>query len=167
MTVILTDHVEHLGNRGDVVRVKPGYARNFLLPKGLAYPDTVTNRRRFNEEQTTWQEMDLARRSEAEQLAAKLAATELVFERRAGETDALFGSVSLVDIANELAARGLEIDRRRILLGEPIKSLGSAAVKVKVFQDLVVPVTVHVVRPGEQPGQAAAEAVEAEAETAG
>lgn len=162
MTVILTDHVEHLGERGDVVRVKPGYARNYLLPQGLAYPETVANRRRFDEEQSTWQEMDLARRSAAEKLAAQIGGIELVFERRAGETDVLFGSVSVVDLAKGLADHGVEIDRRRIQLAEPIKHLGASAVEVKVYQDLVVPITVHVVRPGEKPGQAA-EAVEPEA----
>lgn len=162
MTVILTDHVEHLGERGDVVRVKPGYARNYLLPQGLAYSETVANRRRFDEEQSSWQEMDLARKSAAEKLAAEIAGTELVFERRAGETDVLFGSVSMVDLAKGLADHGVDIDRRRILLAEPIKNLGTSTVDVKVYQDMVVPITVHVVRPGEKPGQAV-EAVEPEA----
>jgi len=84
MKVILNDHVEHLGERGDAVTVKPGYARNYLFPQGLAYPDTPGNRRRFEEEQARWEEMDLQRRSAADKLAAELDGTELVFESSSG-----------------------------------------------------------------------------------
>ncbi len=157
MKVILNDFVEHLGERGDVVEVKPGYARNYLLPKGLAYPDTPGNRRLFEQEQKRWEEVDLKRRSAAEKLAGQLEGTELTFERRAGETDTLFGSVTSHDIAAELAGKGVEIERRRIELHEPIKALGSYTVPVHIYRDLKVDVTVHVVRPGEQPGQAEAE----------
>ena len=153
MKVILNDYVEHLGERGDVVDVKPGYARNYLLPKGLAYPDTPGNRRLFEQEQKRWEEVDLKRRSAAEKLAGQLEGTELVFERRAGETDTLFGSVTSHDIAAELAGKGVEIERRRIGLHEPIKALGSYTVPVHVYRDLKVEITVHVVRPGQQPGE--------------
>ena len=91
MKVILNDYIEHLGERGDSVTVKPGFARNYLLPKGLAYPDTPGNRKRFDEEQKNWEEMDLERRSAAEKLAADLDGNKLLFERRAGERDVLFG----------------------------------------------------------------------------
>jgi len=153
MKVILNDFVEHLGERGDVVQVKPGYARNYLLPKGLAYPDTPGNRRLFEQEQKRWEEVDLKRRSAAEKLAEQLQGTELLFERRAGEKDTLFGSVTHHDIAAELAEKGVEIKRRRIQLPEPIKALGSFTVPVHIYRDLKVDITVHVVRPGEQPGQ--------------
>ncbi len=174
MKVILNDHIDHLGERGDVVAVKPGYARNYLLPKGLAYLDTPGNRRRFEEEQTNWEEMDLGRRTAAEKMAADMVGTELLFERRAGEKDVLFGSVSVVDIGRELADRGFDIDRRRILLGHPIKELGSFQVDVQVHRDIEVTISVHVVRPGEQPappetlaeGVAEATVAEAAAETA-
>jgi len=152
MKVILNDHVEHLGERGDAVTVKPGYARNYLLPQGLAYPDTPGNRRRFEEEQDRWEEMDLQRRSAADKLAADLKGTELVFERRAGENDVLFGSVNLVDIGRALADKGFDIDRRRIQLHEPIKELGTQTVDVRVYMDTSVAITVHVVRPGQEPG---------------
>ena len=151
MKVILNDHIDHLGERGDVVTVKPGYARNYLLPKGLAYLDTPGNQRRFDEEQTRWEEMDLGRRTAAEKIAADMAGTELLFERRAGEKNVLFGSVSVVDIGRELADRGFVLDRRRILLGHPIKELGSSQVDGRVHRDIKVAIPIHVVRPGEQP----------------
>ncbi len=165
MKVILNDHIDHLGERGDVVAVKPGYARNYLLPKGLAYLDTPGNRRRFEEEQTNWEEMDLGRRAAAEKMAADMVGTELLFERRAGEKDVLFGSVSVVDIGRELADRGFDIDRRRILLGHPIKELGSYPVDVQVHRDIKVTVPVHVVRPGEQPAPPGVTPEEVSAET--
>lgn len=151
MKVILNDHIENLGERGDMVTVKPGYARNYLLPMGLAYLDTPGNRMRFEEEQTKWEEMDLGRRTAAEKMAADMVGTELLFERRAGEKDVLFGSVNIADIGRELADRGFDIDRRRILLGHPIKELGSFEVDVQVHRDIKVTIPVHVVRPGEQP----------------
>jgi large subunit ribosomal protein L9 len=160
MKVILTDHIEQLGERGDSVTVKPGYARNYLLPKGLAYVDTPGNRRLFEQQQSSWEEMDLARKSAAEKMAAEMTGTELRFERRAGEKDVLFGSVTVVDIARELADRGFDLERRRIRLDQPIKALGTVEVEVSVHRDIVVTIPVHVVRPGEQaepaPGVAAA-----------
>jgi large subunit ribosomal protein L9 len=163
MKVILNDYVEHLGERGDSVVVKPGHARNHLFPKGLAYPDTVGNRRRFEEEQANWEEMDLSRRTAAEKVVADLTGMALLFERRAGENDVLFGSVNVADIGRALADKGIEIDRRRIALDEAIKAIGSSTVEVKVYMEMVVPVTIHVVRPGEKPGQSD-EVAEAEAE---
>ncbi|HSN53287.1 MAG TPA: 50S ribosomal protein L9 [Candidatus Sulfomarinibacteraceae bacterium] len=150
MKVILNDFIEHLGERGDSVEVKPGYARNYLLPKGLAYPDTPGSRRRFEQEQKKWEELDLSRRSAAEGLAKQLDGTKLLFERRAGEKDVLFGSVSVADIAKELADRGYDIDRRRILLEHPIKELGTTEVVVNVHRDFQVTLPVQVVRPGEE-----------------
>jgi large subunit ribosomal protein L9 len=162
MKVILNDHIEHLGERGDSVTVKPGYARNFLLPKGLAYLDTPGNRKRYTQEQRRWEDMDLTRKSAAERLAAEFAGTELLFERRAGEKDVLFGSVTVVEISKELHARGFEIDKRRILLSEPIKSLGSFEVAVQIHRDIKVALPVHVVRPGEKLQVPADEEPEAE-----
>lgn len=150
MDVILTENVKGLGNMGEVVKVKPGYARNFLLPRGLAYNDTPGNRKRFAQEQSNWEQMDLSRRSSAEKAAAALQGAELRFQRRAGENEVLFGSVSVVDIARELSERGFEVERRRILLAEPIKSLGRFEVAVQVHRDIQVTVPVHVTRPGEQ-----------------
>lgn len=159
MKLILNDHIEHLGERGQTVVVKPGYANNYLLPKGLAYPDTPGNRRRFEQEQTKWEEMDLSRQSAAQQLASELDGTKLAFERRAGENDVLFGSVTAAEIANELAERGFEIDRRRIMLEHPIKALGNTDVVVHIHRDIDVTIPVRVVRPGEDPEAVAPEFV--------
>ena len=153
MKVILNDFIEHVGERGDSVEVKPGFARNYLLPKGLAYPDTPGNRRRFEQEQNHWEEMDLTRRSAAEVLAKDLDGTELKFERRAGEKDVLFGSVSVADIAKDLAEKGFEIDRKRVMLKHPIKELGNFEVEINIHRDVQVTLPVFVVRPGEEPNR--------------
>jgi large subunit ribosomal protein L9 len=159
MKVILNDYIEHLGERGDSVVVKRGYANNFLLPKGLAYPDTPGNRRRFEQEQGIWEEMDLERRSAGEKLAAELDGTKLAFERRAGEKDVLFGSVSVADIHRELQERGFDLDRKRILLEHPIKELGAFDVKLQIHREISVNLPVRVVRPGEDPDAIAPEFV--------
>lgn len=151
MKVILNDFIEHLGERGDSVVVKPGFARNYLLPKGLAYPDTPGNRRRFDQEQKHWEEMDLTRRSAADALANDIDGTELIFERRAGEKDVLFGSVSVADISGELADKGFEIDRKRVMLDHPIKEIGNYEVVISIHRDVQVTLPVFVVRPGEEP----------------
>jgi len=159
MKVILNDYIEHLGERGDSVEVKPGFARNYLLPKGLAYPHTPGNQRRFDQEQKHWEEMDLSRRGAAESLAKDIEGAELIFERRAGEKDALFGSVSVADIAKDLADKGIEIDRRRIMLDHPIKELGSFEVTLDIYRDIQIPLPVFVVRPGEEPKRGGEEEV--------
>ena len=159
MKVILNDYIEHLGERGDSVAVKRGYANNYLLPKGLAYLDTPGNRRRFEEEQKNWEEMDLERRSAGEKLAVDLDGTKLAFERRAGEKDVLFGSVSVADIHRELKERGFDLDRKRILLEHPIKELGAFDVVVQIHRDISVTLPIRVVRPGEDPDAIAPEFV--------
>ncbi len=146
--VILNDHIEHLGERGDVVSVKPGFARNYLLPQKLAYLDTPGNRRLFNQEQKNWEKMDLKRRTAAEKMAAEMQGLELSFERRASEQDVLFGSVSAADIAHALEDRGFAVDRRRIALDHAIKELGSFEVEVRVHSDISVRIPIHVSRPG-------------------
>jgi large subunit ribosomal protein L9 len=159
MKVILNDHIEHLGERGDSVVVKPGYANNYLMPKGLAYPDTPGNRKRFEQEQKRWEEMDTHRLGAAQKLAADLDGTKLAFERRAGEKDVLFGSVTAADIGRELVERGFDIDRRRVMLESPIKELGSFDVTVHIHRGIDVVVPVRVVRPGEDPDAVAPEFV--------
>jgi len=173
MKVILNDHVEHLGERGASVEVKPGYARNYLLPQGLAYLDTPGNRRLFDQQQNRWQEMDLSRRTAAEAVQVSMKGTELLFERRAGEKNVLFGSVTAADIGRELAEKGFEIDKRRVHLDEVIKELGNFEAIINIHREISVTVPVHVVRPGgqveeaeevsaEEPEAAPAEEVEAE-----
>ena len=159
MKVILNDYIEHLGERGDSVVVKRGYANNYLLPKGLAYPDTAGNRRRFDQDQNNWEEMDLERRSAGEKLAASLEGTKLAFERRASEKDVLFGSVSVADIHRELQERGFDFDRRRILLEHPIKELGAVNLEIQIHREITVSIPVRVVRPGEDPDAIAPEFV--------
>lgn len=163
MKVILNDFIEHVGERGDSVVVKPGFARNYLLPKGLAYPDTPGNRRRFEEEQHKWEEMDTSRRSTAEVLARSMEGTELTFERRASEKDVLFGSVTVADIAKELIDKGFELDRRRVLLPHPIKELGNFEVTINIHRDIQLTIPVFVVRPGEEPVREGEEAETVEA----
>ncbi|NOZ93968.1 MAG: 50S ribosomal protein L9 [Acidobacteria bacterium] len=165
MKVILNDYVENLGERGKVVEVKPGYARNYLLPKKLAYLDTPGNRRLFEQEQKRWETMDLKRRAAAQEAAKGFEGLELIFERRAGEKDVLFGSVTTADIAAELASRGFEIDRRRVALNHPIKELGSYTVTIRIHRDVTIDLPVHVVRPGETPGEKPAAEEEAVSET--
>jgi len=157
MKVILNDFIEHLGERGDSVSVKPGYANNYLIPKGFAYLDTPGNRKRFQQEKKTWEHQDLQRRGAAEKLAAELKGTKLAFERRAGEKDVLFGSVTAADIAAALADRGFDIDRRRIMLEHPIKELGAVDVVINIHRGIDVVVPVRVVRPGEDPDALAPE----------
>jgi len=163
MKVILNDFIEHLGERGDSVEVKPGFARNYLLPKALAYPDTPGNRRRFDQEQKHWEEMDLTRRSAADVLAKEFEGTELLFERRAGEKDVLFGSVTVADIASELAAKGVDIDRKRVMLEHPLKELGNYEVEINIHREVKVTLPVFVVRPGEEANRGGEEEVEVEA----
>jgi len=159
MKIILNDHIENLGERGESVAVKPGYAHNYLLPKGLAYPDTPGNRKRFEQEQTKWEEMDLSRSSAAQKLAAELDGTKLSFERRAGENDVLFGSVTSADVGRALTELGFDIDRRRIMLESAIKELGTVDVVVHIHRGIDVTIPVRVVRPGEDPDAVAPEFV--------
>ena len=158
MKVVLNDYVEHLGERGLTVDVKPGYARNYLLPKGLAYLETAGNRKRFDQEQASWHQMDLKRRSAAEAVQGQMQGVELHFERRAGEKNVLFGSVTTVDVVRELASKGFELERKRIHLEDVIKELGNFEAKIQVHHDISVTVPIHVTRPGEMPVPDAEEA---------
>jgi large subunit ribosomal protein L9 len=157
MKVILNDHIEHLGERGASVVVKAGYANNYLLPKGLAYPDTPGNRKRFEQEQPRWEQMDTQRLDAAQKMAAALDGVKLAFERRAGENDVLFGSVSAADIGRELTERGFDLDRRKIVLDSPIKELGAFGVVIQIHRGIDVTIPVRVVRPGEDPDAVAPE----------
>lgn len=150
MKVILNDTVEHLGDRGAICEVKPGFARNFLIPKGFAYEATPANLARFKQEQRQWLEAQQRQKAQAELLAGKIAGLELSFHRRAGEGDALYGSVTASDVAEALATKGFDVDRRKIELAQHIKRLGSFAAELHLHRDVRVPITVHVLREGEQ-----------------
>lgn len=134
--LILRENVPSLGKAGDLVRVKPGYARNFLLPRGLAFEATEGNKKRIAGETRARQSRDAAERAEAESLAATLASVDLAFTAKAGEDGKLFGSVTAADIAEQLAAKGHEIDKRKIELDHPLKELGFHAVPVRLPHDV-------------------------------
>lgn len=144
MRVILNDHVPNLGERGDVLEVKPGYARNFLIPKGLAYEATPANLARFQAEQKRWEQRQVKEKASAAELAEKLSGMELTFTRRAGQEDTLYGSVTAADIAEALAAKGFVLDRRKVALDQHIKRLGTYTVELHLHTDVSVPVVVHV-----------------------
>jgi large subunit ribosomal protein L9 len=144
MDVILRDHVENLGKRGEIVKVADGYARNFLLPRKLALPATDANRKWVERERKIAEARDLEERGAAEAIAKRLNALELTISRKTGENDQLYGSVTNGDIAELLAAKGFEIDRRKILLPDPIKALGENSVPVKLHRDVTANVRVTV-----------------------
>ncbi len=149
MKIILNDHVANLGERGTICEVKPGYARNFLIPQGLAYTATTANMARFKHETKRWEVNQAKEKGEAEAIASKLAGIELSFTRRAGEADALYGSVTSADIAEALADKGFEIDRRKIELEQHIKRLGTFTAELHLHREVRVPITLHVEREGE------------------
>jgi large subunit ribosomal protein L9 len=144
MKIILTDEVRGLGTRGDVVEVKNGYARNFLLPQGLAFLANAANTRRLAEEKKRYDERVMKEKTVAEKVAAQMNGLRLTLVKKAGEGDVLYGSVTSGEIADLLAEKGIEVDRRRIALEEPIKRLGEPQVHVKLHRDVTVPVTIEV-----------------------
>ena len=147
--VLLKEDVENLGRRGDVVRVRAGLARNYLLPRRLAVPATASNRKQFEQERQILARRETREQRHAETLAEKIRAVELVLPRKIGEHDMLFGSVTALDIAHALAEKGIEVDRRKILLEQPIKYLGEYQVPIKLHRDVTVTVKLTVVRESE------------------
>jgi large subunit ribosomal protein L9 len=146
MDVILREDVEKLGHAGEVVTVKDGYARNFLLPRGLAYLATDGNRRRLDAEQRQRDRRAAAEVSGARDEAARLGAVSLSFTMKAGEGDKLFGSVTAGDIAEHLKAEGMLVDRRAIELDEPLKALGAYKVPIRRHADVKAEIRVWVVK---------------------
>jgi len=146
MEVILRENVENLGKTGELVRVKPGYARNFLLPRGLAYEATEGNKKRIAGEQKAKSAKAEAERGEAQALAGRLGAAQVTLTGKAGEEGKLFGSITAQDIADALAAQGIQVDRRRIDLDQPIKTLGFHSVAVRLHPEVQAEVRVNVVQ---------------------
>jgi large subunit ribosomal protein L9 len=142
--LILREAVPSLGKPGDLVRVKPGYARNFLLPQGLAFEATEGNKKRIAGEAKARMARDAADRAEAEALKAKLGELSLSFTAKAGEDGKLFGSVTSADIATQLETNGFAIDKRKIELEHPLKELGFHSVSVKLTHDVHAEVKVNV-----------------------
>jgi large subunit ribosomal protein L9 len=146
MEVILREHVENLGRRGEVVKVAAGYARNYLLPRKLALLVTEENRRQVERERKAAESRELAERQDAEGVATRLAEVELSFARRVGEHDALYGSVTAADIAQALAEREFNVEKRKVHLNEPLKQLGEFTVPVRLHRDVTADVKVKVVK---------------------
>jgi large subunit ribosomal protein L9 len=145
MEVILREDVKSLGKAGELVRVKPGYARNFLLPQGLAYEATEGNKKRIAAETKARATRLATERAGAEAHAAKLAAVTVTLAGKAGEEGKLFGSITAQDIAEGLARQGYEVDRRRIELDHPIKTLGFHTVSIRLHPEVHAEVRVSVV----------------------
>jgi large subunit ribosomal protein L9 len=145
MEVILREHVDNLGRRGDIVKVAAGYARNYLLPRKLALAVNEGNKRQIERERKNAEARELEEKAQAEAYAARLAELEVTIARRVGENDTLYGSVTSVDIASALSAKGFEVDRRKIVLAEPLKALGQVTVAIKIHRDVTAQVKVSVV----------------------
>lgn len=145
MEVILKELIDTLGEEGDVVKIKPGYGRNFLLPQGKAILATKANLAILEKEKSAIEARKAAMRSDAESIANKIAGITVVIEQRAGGEDKLFGSVTASDIADKLATLGVTIDKRKISLAEPIKTLGEYMVTIKVGYQVSADVKVQVI----------------------
>jgi large subunit ribosomal protein L9 len=144
MKVILADDVRGLGHRGDTVTVKEGFARNYLFPQGVAYEATTANLRRLAEEKRKYDDKSLKEKQVADEVARKMAGLMIVLHKKAGEGDVLYGSVTPSEIADALAARGVEVDRRRVEVAEPIKRLGQHSVHVRLHRDVIAELTIDV-----------------------
>lgn len=145
MELILKETIDTLGEEGDIVKVKDGYGRNFLIPRNKGVLATKTNLAILEKEKSAIEARKSSQREGAEALAKKLAGATVIIEQRAGEEDKLFGSVTTADIAAKLADLGIEIDKKKILLDEPIKTLGENMVPVKVGYQVTAEVKVEVV----------------------
>ena len=143
--VILRDHVEHLGRRGEIVKVADGYARNYLLPRKLALAVTEENKKQIAREKAKADVREAQELSEAQALAARVEAAEITIARRVGEHDTLYGSVTSADIAEALAGRDVVVDRRRVHLADPLKTLGEHSVAVKIHRDVTANVRIKIV----------------------
>jgi large subunit ribosomal protein L9 len=144
--VILLKSLPPLGNRGDTVKVKRGYARNFLFPRRYAVLATESNKRVFEEEEKVLHRRDIVEMRSAKEKAGKLSSVSCTITVKVGEDDKLYGSVSAADIAKELASQGFEVDKKKVLLEEPIKKIGVYTVDVKLHREVNVPIKVWVVK---------------------
>jgi large subunit ribosomal protein L9 len=168
MKVILIDEIRGLGTRGDIVSVKDGYARNFLIPKQLAREATPGNLKSVEQERKKWALLANQEKDAAQKSAERVKGTKIRVEKRVGDNGQLFGSVTSNEIADALTAKGIDVDKRRIELAHPIKSLGLHDIEVRMHRDVTAHIQVEVVPVGhesieETPKAAAAEPAEAEA----
>ena len=146
MEVILREEIENLGGRGDVVKVAAGYARNYLLPRRLAVEATDSNKKIVEQERQAHLRREAKAIGEAQSLGQLVSAVTLTIARKAGENDQLFGSVTAADVADLLTAQKFNVDRRKIHLDEPIRTLGEHKVGVRLHREVTVEVTVNVTR---------------------
>jgi large subunit ribosomal protein L9 len=146
MEVILREEIDNLGRRGDVVKVASGYARNYLLPKRLAVAANESNKKIVEQEKQAYLRRESKEIGDANDLAKMMATVEVTIAQKAGENDQLFGSVTSQDIAAALEKAGYTIDRRKVVLAEPIKALGDYKVTVKLHREVTVELPVHVIK---------------------
>jgi large subunit ribosomal protein L9 len=148
MEVILREHVDNLGKRGEIVKVADGYARNYLLPRKLALPASEGNRKHVERERKIMETREAEEKSSAEAISSRMSLIDISIARRVGDTEQLYGSVTAADIADFLKAKGFDIDRRKLILPEPIKALGQYEVPLKLHREVTVPLKVKVVKEG-------------------
>jgi large subunit ribosomal protein L9 len=148
MEVILREHVDNLGQRGEIVKVADGYARNYLLPRKLALPATAGNRKHVERERKIMETREAEDKASAEAISSRMSLLDISIARRVGDTEQLYGSVTAADIADFLKAKGFDIDRRKLILPEPIKALGEYDVPLKLHREVTVPLKVKVVKEG-------------------
>jgi|SRR3954464_9134795 large subunit ribosomal protein L9 len=153
MEVILREHVDNLGRRGEIVKVADGYARNYLLPRKLALLVTDGSRKQIERERGKFEAKEAEEKKAAEAVVERMSNLEIEIARKVGDTQALFGSVTASDIAAALLAKGFEIDRRKLQLRDPIKKLGEYAVPLKLHLDVTATVKVKVVAEGASPSK--------------
>ena len=146
MEVILREDIDKLGARGEVVKVTPGYARNFLLPRRMAVAANESNKKIVEQERQAHLRKDAKVQADAAELGKLMSAVEITIAQKAGENDQLFGSVTAGDVATALEKQGYSIDRRKVQLDEPIKTLGDFKVTVRLHKDVAVELPVHVVK---------------------
>ncbi len=149
-SLILLQRVENLGQMGDIVRVKPGYARNFLLPKGKALRATAANRARFDNERAQLEALNIRKREEAERLSERMHGLSVTLIRQAGDSGSLYGSVTPRDIAAAATAAGLTVARQQVVLDEPIKVLGLVEARIILHPEVSIQITVNVARSEEE-----------------
>ena len=162
MKVILIEEIRGLGTRGDVVSVKDGYARNYLIPKNLAREATAGNLKSVEQERKKWALLSQQEKEVAQKAAAAVQGVKITIQKRVGENGQLFGSVTANEIADALEAKGVDVDKRRIELGHPIKTIGNHEVDVRLHREVTAHIQVEVVPMGverleEEPAPAAAE----------
>lgn len=148
MELILRDDIEKLGRRGEVVNVAAGYGRNYLLPRGLAIPVTAANKAMIEKERKHWEARMVKEKEECEALAARIAELRFVAPRKVGENEVLYGSVTSGDIGEFLESKGIEIDKRRVVLDDPIKTLGEHEVKVRIHPEVQASLKLLVTKEG-------------------